>query len=142
MTSSTDSNIFISMWDRDAGNLAARRALDAAMAKGQVVTSGAVYAELMAGAGRSREMLDTFFDETGIAIDWEMDRTIWQIAGIAYQGYAERRRTQKAGAPRRLMTDFLIGAHAVRHGFTLVTSDRRLYSAAFPTLKIISAQSA
>jgi predicted nucleic acid-binding protein len=37
-----------------------------------------------------------------------------------------------------MVTDFLIGAHAAVRGYTLLTADRRLYSAAFPNLRMKS----
>jgi predicted nucleic acid-binding protein len=40
--------------------------------------------------------------------------------------------------PRRILTDFLIGAHALVRGFTLLTFDQRLYAAAFPELNILA----
>jgi hypothetical protein len=41
-----------------------------------------------------------------------------------------------ARAIRRLLADFLIGAHAHIRGYRLLSLDERLYRAAFPTLKI------
>jgi len=49
MTSAIDTNVIVSLWDEDLSNLVARNALDAAMSRGTVVVSGAVYAELMGG---------------------------------------------------------------------------------------------
>jgi len=37
---------------------------------------------------------------------------------------------------RRILADFLIGAHAAEHDYQLMTGDVHLYRAAFPTLKI------
>jgi len=149
MTTSTDTNIFVSLWDRDANNLAARRALDAAQSMGEMVVCGAVYAELLGGARRTPEMLQEFFSATGIAVDWRMDRPIWERAGMAYQVYVQRRGSRngsgKRGAEsteastRRQLTDFLIGAHASRHGHRILTLDKRLYRAAFPEVEIVSA---
>ncbi len=137
MTSSIDSNVFVSLWDKDGSNLQARKALDRALELGEVVVAGAVYGELM-GVGRSMEMLDDLFRQSGIVVDWRMDRQVWTRAGAAYQGYVERRAGRKGELPRRMLTEFLIGAHAERYGFRLVTLDRRIYRAAFPALDVAS----
>jgi len=144
MTTSTDTNIFVSLWDRDANNLSARRALDSAQSAGDVIVCGAVYAEQLGGAQRTSEMLHEFFSTTGIAVDWRMDRAIWERAGMAYQAYVQRRGTRKKPtdpaqvSTRRQLTDFLIGAHASRHGHRILTLDKRLYRAAFPEVEILS----
>jgi predicted nucleic acid-binding protein len=39
---------------------------------------------------------------------------------------------------RRILTDFLIGAHAFVNGYKLLTLDARVYEAAFPRLAIRS----
>ena len=136
MTSSIDSNVLIALWDTDSQNVSALAALDEAALRGPSVVCGAVYAELLGGFGRSKERLDGFFQETGIEVDWTMDRRVWEMAGVAYQEYCARRRKRRDGVPRRMPTDFLIGAHAMRHGHGLVTQDKSLYRAAYPELKI------
>jgi predicted nucleic acid-binding protein len=91
---------------------------------------------LLAYRGRTEEFLDSFFAETGIAIDWDLSEAIWRSAGLAYQSYAARRRKQRGSEPRRIQADFLIGAHALENGYRLLTFDDRLYRAAFPRLSI------
>src|SRR5438270_11989 len=76
------------------------------------------------------------FEDTGIVIDWELREQVWRSAGRAFQAYAERRRKQRDMVPRRILADFLIGAHAASNGCRLLTLDDRLYRAAFPTLAI------
>ena len=58
------------------------------------------------------------------------------MAGRAFQAYAERRRKQRDQGARRLLADFLIGAHAFANGFRLLTLDEGLDRAAFPSLAI------
>ena len=83
-------------------------------------------------------MLDSFCKETGIAVDWNLNEAMWHAAGRAFQHYAARRRRQRDSGPRRILADFLIGAHALRHGFRLLTLDDRLYRTAFPRLAILT----
>ena len=75
--------------------------------------------------------------DTGITIEWNLDETIWRAAGRAFQAYAGRRSKQGQAGPRRILADFLVGAHALQKGYRLLTLDDRLYRAAFPGLKIV-----
>jgi predicted nucleic acid-binding protein len=61
---------------------------------------------------------------------------VWRSAGRAFQSYAERLRKQRDSGTRRILADFLIGAHALTRGYRLLTLDERLYQAAFPKLTI------
>jgi predicted nucleic acid-binding protein len=95
-----------------------------------------VFAELIAAPGRTEKFVNTFFEDTGIAIDWELGERVWRAAGNAFRSYAERRRKHRDLGARRILADFLIGAHAAEHDYQLMTGDVHLYRAAFPTLKI------
>jgi hypothetical protein len=95
-----------------------------------------VFAELIAAPGRTEEFVTAFLDENGIAIDWELGEQVWRLAGRAFQAYAERRRNQRDHGTRRLLADFLIGAHADIRGYRLLSLDERIYRAAFPKLKV------
>jgi predicted nucleic acid-binding protein len=137
MTTIVDTNVVIALWDADAQlNAAAQKALDSSQALGALVIPGAVYAELLALPGRTEEMLDQFLDVTGMRVDWQSSEEIWREAGRAFQGYASRRSAKKTELPRRILADFLIGAHASVHRFRLLTLDQRLYRAAFPDLEV------
>jgi predicted nucleic acid-binding protein len=48
----------------------------------------------------------------------------------------ERRRKQRDTGSRRLLADFLIGAHAHIRGYCLLSLDERLYRTAFPALRL------
>lgn len=96
-----------------------------------------VYGELLAEPGRDERVIERFILETGIAVDWFLDEQIWREAGRAYQRYAKMRRRMQGSQPRRLLTDFIIGAHALIRGHRLLTLDQKIYRTAFPTLKII-----
>jgi predicted nucleic acid-binding protein len=66
-----------------------------------------------------------------------LHEAFWRAAGQAFQKYAARRREKPASGPRRILDDFLIGAHASERGYRLLTLDDRLYRAAFPSLALI-----
>ena len=138
MITAIDTNVLVALWDRDeALNSAAQAALDAGFARGKLVISGAVFAELLAFPRRTESFIDEFLKETGIAVDWATDEFIWRVAGKAFQSYANRRRKQQPDVVRRLLADFLIGAHALERGYGLLTLDAGIYRAAFPKLRIV-----
>ncbi len=137
MTTAVDTNVVIALWDKDSAlSLAAQRVLEAAFNRGNLVAAAPVFAELIAAPGRTEAFVGSFFEETGIAIDWEQGELVWRSAGRAFQAYAERRRKQRETGTRRILADFLIGAHALSNGCRLLTLDDRLYRASFPTLVI------
>jgi hypothetical protein len=140
MTTVIDTNVIAALWDHDdALNSAARSALDAALARGSLIVPAPVYAELMAFGGRTESFLDGFFRETGMTVAWHMEERVWRAAGQAFQSYAGRRRRQRELGPRRILADFLIGAYAARHNYSLLTLDEGVYRAAFPGLRILRA---
>jgi predicted nucleic acid-binding protein len=140
MTISIDTNIIVALWwQADPLNEVATGILNAAGKRGNLVVSAPVYVELMGDPARDESGLDEFLETTGIAVDWTLDERVWREAGLANRGYLQRRRSSSGTMPRHLLTDFLIGAHALVRGYTLLTFDLRLYTAAFPSLTIISA---
>lgn len=138
MTTAIDTNVLVALWDKDDSlNSAAQAALDAAFAQGKLIISGAVFAELLAFPRRSETFVDEFLKDTGITVDWTTDESVWRMAGRAFQNYARRRRRQKTSGPRRILADFVIGAHALQRGHGLLTLDHGIYRAAFPQLRIV-----
>jgi predicted nucleic acid-binding protein len=139
MTTALDTNVIVALWyEDDALNSTAQSAMDAALARGSLITAAPVFAELLASPGRTEAFVDYFLREAGIAVDWNIDEQVWRTAGRAYQKYAHGRRKQRDLGPRRILADFVIGAHALRRGYRLLTLDDRLYRAAFPRLSIVS----
>jgi hypothetical protein len=139
MNSALDTNVLVALWNEDESlNKAARSALDNALNKGSLTIAARVYAELLAFRGRDEKFLDLFCRETGIAVDWNLDEGVWRSAGRAFQHYGMRRRRERDGGPRRILADFVIGAHAIHKGLQLLTFDSGLYRMAFPRLTIIS----
>lgn len=135
MTTCVDTNIFIAFWDRnEALNSVARAALEAAFSRGRLVVAAPVYSELLAFPRRTEAFLDLFLGETGIEVDWNLDESIWRMAGRAFQVYAARRTRHRDSGPRRILADFLIGAHSLRRGYRLLTLDDHFYRLAYPTL--------
>ncbi len=138
MTTAIDTNVIIALWQTDgAFNTLAESMLERTADRSRLVIAAPVFAELMAAPERDMNRLEDFFRETGIRIDWVLDERVWRMAGAAFQAYTMRRRRSGEPAPRRILADFLIGAHAVRFGYRLLTFDRKLYPTAFPELLLV-----
>jgi hypothetical protein len=136
MISAIDSNVLVSLWDADnVLNLEAQLCLDEAHNLGELVISAPVFAELVGFPAREAGFVDRFLSDSGIAVEWELDEAIWRLAAEAFRGYARRRKGREG--VRRILTDFVIGAHAQKRGYRLLTFDRGLYAAAFPRLVLV-----
>jgi hypothetical protein len=139
MTTSIDTNVLVDLLNPDdALNRPALAAIEKAKSAGKLIVCGAVYAELLGLPSRTQAVLDEFFKYGGVSIDWRFDEAIWRAAGVAFQSYVKRRIANQEKFPRRILTDFLIGAHAVVRGCTLLTVDKRVYKASFPEIRIRS----
>jgi len=139
MTTAVDTNVIVALWDPDPGvSNQAQKALDNASLRASLVLSGPVFAELMAAPGRTEGFLNKFCHETGMTVEFDLDEGIWRSAGRAFQAYTIRRRKQRDPGPRRILADFLIGAHAFERGYRLLTLDDHLYRAAFSSLTVIT----
>jgi predicted nucleic acid-binding protein len=135
MKTAVDTNVLIALWNSDdALNTLARAALDRAADRGALVIAAPVFAELL--AGRTEAFVDGFLRETGIEVDWNLGEGVWRLAGNAFRRYVARRGTQRQAGPRRILADFVIGAHALHNHYQLLTLDERLYRASFQQLPI------
>jgi len=142
MITALDTNIIVGLWDQNEEfSSQALIALEASQTQGGLVVSAPVYAELMAAPGRNERFLNDFFQDTGIRVEWELDEPVWRAAGRAFEHYARRKNTQKAGGPRRILADFIIGAHALVKADRLLTFNQGFYKRAFPNLKIATLSS-
>jgi len=139
MPTAIDTNVLVALWDRDEPlHPAIRPALDVALGRGSLVVAAPVFSELLAFPSRSEAFLDHFFRDTGIFVDWDLNERVWRTAGVAYQAHAVRRKKHRGPGPRRILADFLIGAHALSNELPLMTLDDRFYQAAFPRLSIVT----
>lgn len=140
MTTDLDTNVIVALLSETPElSRAALESLEQAGGRGALVVSPPVYAELLAAPGRKTEEIDSFLSSTGIEVDWVIGEPVWRTAAAAFREYAVRRRKQPGGSgPRRILADFVIGAHAMHLASALLTLDRGLYRAAFPTLKILT----
>ena len=104
--------------------------LDASSKDGPLVMCGLVYAELAAFFERKDE-LDAFLRENPIRRESLSDRALF-LAGRGWCAY------RSAGGPRdRIISDFLIGAHAQVQAGRLATRDRGFYRRYFQELTVV-----
>jgi hypothetical protein len=138
VVSALDTNVLSALLSgKEKDTLKAQKLLSQAAKEGDLLISPIVYAELRAAPQGSEETLELFLKSLRIELHWQLDEAIWRQASTAYRAYAARRRKQKAGSPKRLLADFIIGAHALEQADRLITFDQGKYRAAFPGLVLL-----
>lgn len=129
MITAVDANILFDLFRTDAPHHAmSREWLKSAYDRGAVVVCDVVYAELVP-AFRDRTALDGALQEIGATLS-PIDSSIAYEAGLRWKQY------RASGGPRkRIITDFLIGAHAMAAADVFLTRDRGFFSTYFSELK-------
>ncbi|MEF2279058.1 type II toxin-antitoxin system VapC family toxin [Deinococcus sp. YIM 134068] len=104
----------------------------------EIVMHGAAFCEFLAGPGiREEDALD-FLRDTGVRVEWQTGEVLWLRAARTFKEYAARRRRSGGERPRRILADFLIGAHAESLGATLVTLDPQHFRQNFAGLAVVN----
>jgi hypothetical protein len=111
--------------------------LGRAKSEGGLAICAPVYVELLAYPKATKTFLEQFLAATHIVTDFLLDEAVWQEAGAAYARYAQRRRQSKDGSSKRLLVDFIVGAHALLKADRLLTLDAPRYRVAFPKLVMV-----
>lgn len=137
MTCCIDTNVLSALLAAEPTAPAISVTLNTLRTAGPLIIHGSVYAELLAAPGNKPSHLDLFLGRATLRVDWDTTETIWQITGRAYSAYARRRAKSGGGPPRRILADFLIGAHALSLGASLITLDDTHYRQAYPTLPLV-----
>ena len=142
MRTAVDTNVISALWSREP--LASRMStlLGQAHAAGALIISGAVYAELLAHPLAEEAFVRQFLSDTHIRVDFELDENVWRKAGRGLSAYVKRHRSSSGGEPRRLLVDFLVGAHAEIRAERLLTLDAARYTQNFPSLKLMEVEGA
>ena len=101
------------------------------------MVSGPVYAELLAYPKATESFVNDFLADTGNAVDFAFQESVWVEAGRRFARYAKRRRRSAGRGAKRLLADFIIGSHAVVHADRFMTLDPKRYARDFPELKLV-----
>jgi predicted nucleic acid-binding protein len=132
-----DTNVISAIWSAERSAEAILELLGVARAEGALVIAAPVYAELLAYPKMTPEKLEGFLDGGWIEADFSLNQDVWREAGLRFARYASRLRLSKDGQPR-LLTDFVIGAHALLQAERLMTLDVTRYRRDFPEIKLIT----
>ena len=117
MITAVDTNVFLDLFRTDSPfHSRSREWLRRAYDRGAVIVCDLVYAELVP-AFPSRISLDAALREIGAALS-PVNSSIAYEAGLRWKQY------RASGGPReRIITDFLIGAHALATADSFLTRD-------------------
>jgi predicted nucleic acid-binding protein len=132
-----DANIISSIWSSEPTAEKIIEQLRMAKQEGVLLISPFAFAELLAHPNMTAGDLRSFLDATGIVIDYKLEERLWTESGLRYARYAMRRRQATGEGPRRILADFLIGAHALVQAERLLTLDPTRYQQDFPELLLL-----
>ena len=155
MISAIDTNILLDILIPDQTHMEkSKQFLEKSLEKGQLIICEIVYAELASQFSLIQD-LDIFLSETGITLINSNSKAL-SLAGGRWSNYAKHRgkgmtcpacgkkvepTCQHCGsaipARHRILSDFIIGAHALVHADLLISRDRGIYKTYFKDLKII-----
>jgi len=132
MISSIDTNILLDVFLPDNRFAAgSAKLLKLAYDEGAMIICDIVYAELVPQF-EDRRSLDDTLATIHVSLS-SLDRDIALVAGERWARYR-----RSGGRKKRIITDFLIGAHATIRAERFLTRDRGFYKSYFPELRVIS----
>ena len=137
MRTAIDTNVFSAIWSNDPSVPSLLAKLSRARADGALLICPAVFSELHAYPGATPVFIKGMLERTGVTVDYALQEKLWLEAGQRYAAYAARRRKSKGDSPRRMLSDFLIGAHALLQSERFLTLDPAIYRRNFPELKLL-----
>jgi|SRR5665213_421320 len=137
MRTGVDANIFSIIWLGGEHSARAERMLSKCSSEGSLAISPIVYAEMLANPMLGGGQAAIFLEKSGIVTDYTVDPRVWSEAGLRFGAYARRKRISGGGEARRLLADFVVGAHALVQTERLLTFDTRRYQTDFPELRLV-----
>jgi predicted nucleic acid-binding protein len=142
MITAVDTNILFDILLSDKSHvLSSKRLLDEYASKGRLIICEIVYAELASQFGYEKE-ITTFLSDTGIMLVNSSEKSL-AAAGERWRSYLKSRKpvacpqcNHPVQLRQRVLSDFIIGAHALIHAEQFLSRDRGFYRAYFKDLKV------
>ena len=154
MIAAVDTNILLDILIPDENYLKSSKALlDRYIEKGQLIICEVVYAELASQFSSDKD-LKAFLSDTGIKLVYSTEKSLY-TAGERWKEYTKSRKhtlqCPQCGKQitavcaecnyyftfrQRILSDFIIGAHALLHANIFISRDRGFYKTYFKDLKI------
>lgn len=131
MITAVDTNILLDIFLPDPNfHQNSAKLLKKAYDEGAIIISDIIYAELVPQFGEMAK-LDKTLNTINVGISF-LDKEVAFLAGSKWTEY------RKAGGTReRIITDFIIGAHAELKADRFLTRDRGFYKTYFPEIEIM-----
>jgi predicted nucleic acid-binding protein len=104
---------------------------------GGLVICAPVYAELLAHPKATQAFVDDFLADTGVMVEFDLEEALWREAARGFADYAGRRRRSGGSEAKRLLVDFIVGAHATNRADRLLSLDPSRYAQDFPKLTVL-----
>ena len=132
MISAIDTNILLDIFLPDKRFAAeSARLLKLGYDEGALIICDIVYAELFPQFGNRRKL-----DDTLATINVSISSSDVDIAFLAGERWGNYRKS--GGKRKRIITDFLIGAHAAIKAERFLARDKGFYKSYFPELQILT----
>lgn len=136
MRTAIDSNIISAIWSGEPSAPKIVAQLGEARLDGALLVSPVVIAELQAYPGATEDFVRDFLAVTGVTVDYGLKEEVWRETGRRFARYAGRRRKSSKADTKRLLADFLVGAHALIQADRLMTLDPERYERDFPEVRL------